>query len=93
MSDCKCKRNALGDLVKRRHDTGCPDAGKRSGKSGKASPEAEARRDAKAVKISLEGGKDALAAAATKAGYRSGSALVAAVVKRIGSGQKLFLDP
>lgn len=93
MSDCKCERNALGDLVKRRHDVGCPDAGKKRGKGGKASPASDAARKAKLVQVSIEGGKDALALAAARTGYPSGSTLVADVVKLILSGRKLFHGP
>lgn len=93
MSTCKCPRDGAGALIERVHRPGCPDAGKRSGKGGKASPESDAARKAKLVQVSIEGGKDALALAAARAGYASGSALVAAVVKLILSGRQLFHGP
>jgi len=93
VSTCKCDRDALGDLVKRTHDAGCPDAGKRSGKGGKRTPKMAEARSSRRVEVQIEGGKDALLAAAARAGYVSGSALVADVVRRIGKGEKLFRDP
>lgn len=94
MSDlCECKRNALGDLVKRNHDKGCPDAGKKRGNGGKRGPIAEEARKARQVNITLDGGSERLRAAAKRAGHASGSELVASVVARIEAGDKLFAGP
>lgn len=93
MSACKCPRDAAEALIERVHRKGCPVIGKQRGKGGKASPESDAARKAKLVQVSIEGGKDALALAAARAGYPSGSTLVADVVKRIRRGEKLFRDP
>ena len=92
MTDCKCDRDGAGSLVKGRHDAGCPDAGKRSGKGGKRTPKMAEARSSRRVEVQIDGGKTALDRAASKANYPSGSALVDAVVKRVLGGQKLFLD-
>lgn len=93
MTDCKCPRDAAETLIERVHRPGCPVIGKQRGKGGKASPASDAARKAKLVQVSIEGGKDALVLAAALAGFKSGSALVADVVRRIGKGEKLFRDP
>lgn len=90
---CECPRRADGSLGTPRHEhlDGCPDKGKRSGKSGKCGSAATARKRAKQATVAIEGGSAELAAAAKKAGYASGSAFVAAAIRHVEAGGKFSL--